>query len=62
MQFQKGKFKKYKIRIIKEEFIDQEGSKKGDWIAFSAEWNEQSRTFMGRIIKKFYLDEIIATL
>lgn len=52
------KFKKYKIRIIKEEFIDKEGSKKGDWIAFSAEWNEQSRTFMGRIIKKFYLDEI----
>tara|TARA_B100000123_G_scaffold266030_1_gene237754 strand:+ start:404 stop:1120 length:717 start_codon:yes stop_codon:yes gene_type:complete len=52
------KFKKYKIRIIKEEFIDHEGSKKGDWIAFSAEWNEQSRTFMGRIVKKFYLDEI----
>ncbi len=51
-------FKKYKIRIIKEEFIDPEGSKKGDWIAFSAEWNEQSRTFMGRIVKKFYLDEI----
>lgn len=50
--------KKYKIRIIKEKFIDQVGAKKHDWKAFSAEWNEDSRTFVGHYVKKFYLDEI----
>lgn len=55
----KGKtFKKYKIRIIKEEYIDQSAAKKGEWIAYSGEWNSKSRTFMGGIVKKFYLDEI----
>ncbi len=55
----KGKiFKKYKIRIIKEEYIDQIAAKRGEWVAYSGEWNSKSRTFMGRIVKKFYLDEI----
>lgn len=52
------RFKKYKIRLIKQKFIDIEGAKKGDWLAFSAEWTEESRTVLGRFVKKFYLDEL----
>lgn len=51
-------FKKYKIRIIKMKYIDPEGAKKGDWIAYSAEWNDHSKTYMGTVVKNFYLDEI----
>jgi lipopolysaccharide/colanic/teichoic acid biosynthesis glycosyltransferase len=51
-------FKKYKIRLIKEKYIDKELQAKGDWHAFSKEWNAQSRTYLGKFVKKFYLDEI----
>ncbi len=51
-------FPKYKIRLIKTKYIDPEGAKRGDWIAYSAEWNEDSRTYVGAFVKKFYLDEI----
>ena len=51
-------FPKYKIRLIKTKYIEPEGAKQGDWIAYSAEWNEDSRTFIGAFVKKFYLDEI----
>jgi len=51
-------FPKYKIRLIKEKYIDQEGAKRGDWIAFSAEWTPDSRTYVGHFAKKFYLDEL----
>lgn len=51
-------FKKYKIRLIKEKYIDKELQAKGDWHAFSNEWNPASRTYVGRFVKKFYLDEI----
>ena len=51
-------FPKYKIRLIKTKYIDLEGSKRGDWIAYSAEWNEDSRTYVGVFVKKFYFDEI----
>ena len=55
----KGKvFPKYKIRLIKTKFIEPKGAKRGDWIAYSAEWNEDSRTIVGTFVKKFYLDEI----
>ena len=55
----KGKiFPKYKIRLIKTKYIDPEGAKRGDWIAYSAEWSEDSRTYVGNFVKKFYLDEI----
>jgi lipopolysaccharide/colanic/teichoic acid biosynthesis glycosyltransferase len=55
----KGKiFKKYKIRIIKLKYIDSVGAKNGDWLAYSAEWNPKARTYLGRFVKKFYLDEI----
>lgn len=51
-------FPKYKIRLIKTKYIDPVGAKRGDWIAYSAEWNEDSRTYVGAFVKKFYLDEI----
>ena len=51
-------FKKYKIRLIKMKYIDYEGAKCGDWHAYSAEWTPASRTYIGRFVKKFYLDEI----
>ena len=50
--------KKYKIRLIKTKFIDQEGAKKNDWKAYSAEWNPESRTYVGAFVKKWYLDEL----
>jgi lipopolysaccharide/colanic/teichoic acid biosynthesis glycosyltransferase len=49
---------KYKIRLIKQKYIEPEGAKRHDWIAFSAEWTPDSRTYVGRIVKKFYLDEL----
>lgn len=55
----KGKrIKKYKIRLIKEKYIDEELAKKHDWLAYSSEWNEHSRTFTGAFVKKWYLDEL----
>jgi len=52
------KFRKYKIRLIKTSYIDQEAAKRGDWHAYSAEWTPESRTYVGRFVKKFYLDEL----
>lgn len=49
---------KYKIRLIKTKYIDLEGAKRHDWIAYSAEWTTDSRTYVGQFVKKFYLDEI----
>lgn len=52
------KIKKWKIRLIKQKFIDKEGALRHDWVAFSAEWTPESRTFLGRFVKKWYLDEL----
>ena len=52
------KIKKWKIRILKSKFIDAVGARKGEWIAYSAEWTPSSRTYVGEFVKKFYLDEI----
>ena len=49
---------KYKVRLIKQKYIDPEGAKRHDWIAFSAEWTPDSRTHVGEFVKKFYLDEL----
>lgn len=49
---------KYKIRLIKTKYIDPEGAKRHDWIAYSAEWTLDSRTYVGQFVKKFYLDEL----
>ena len=51
-------FPKYKIRLIKTRYIEPEGAKRGDWIAYSAEWSPNSRTHVGQFVKKFYLDEL----
>ncbi len=52
------KFKKWKIRLIKESYIDRELQAMGDWHAYKNEWMPEARTYTGRIVKKFYLDEI----
>ncbi len=49
---------KYKLRLIKVKYIDPEGAKRHDWLAYSAEWTPDSRTYVGRFVKKFYLDEL----
>lgn len=49
---------KYKIRLIKTKFIEPEGAKRHDWIAYSSEWTPDSRTYVGQFVKKFYLDEL----
>jgi lipopolysaccharide/colanic/teichoic acid biosynthesis glycosyltransferase len=49
---------KYKIRLIKQKYIEPDGAKRHDWIAFSAEWTPDSRTYLGEFVKKFYLDEL----
>jgi lipopolysaccharide/colanic/teichoic acid biosynthesis glycosyltransferase len=49
---------KYKIRLIKTKYIDPEGARRHDWIAYSAEWTPDSRTYVGQFVKKFYLDEL----
>jgi lipopolysaccharide/colanic/teichoic acid biosynthesis glycosyltransferase len=51
-------FPKYKIRLIKTKYIDQEGAKRGDWHAYSAEWSPDTQTHVGHFVKKFYLDEL----
>lgn len=51
-------FRKYKIRLIKTKYIDPVGASIGDWHAYSAEWTPESRTYMGRFVKAFYLDEL----
>lgn len=52
------KIPKYKIRSIKQKYIEPEGAKRHDWIAFSAEWTPNSRTHVGHFVKKYYLDEL----
>ena len=52
------KIKKWKIRLIKTKYIEPEGAARHDWTAFSAEWTPESRTYLGRFVKKWYLDEL----
>tara|TARA_Y100000389_G_C17310836_1_gene437887 strand:+ start:36 stop:755 length:720 start_codon:yes stop_codon:yes gene_type:complete len=51
-------FPKYKIRIIKCKYIDEEKARLGLWEAYSSEWNPESRTIIGTFVKNFYLDEL----
>jgi lipopolysaccharide/colanic/teichoic acid biosynthesis glycosyltransferase len=51
-------FPKYKLRVIKEAFIDRAGALRGDWHAYAAEWTPESHTHLGVVLKKFYLDEL----
>ncbi len=52
------RIKKWKLRLIKQKYIDRQRAARNEWIAFSAEWSEESRTHLGGFIKKWYLDEI----
>ena len=52
------RIKKYKLRLIKEKYINKELAEKNDWLAYTAEWTDESRTYLGSFIKKFYLDEL----
>lgn len=52
------KIKKWKIRLIKTKYIEPVGAARHDWIAFSAEWTPNSRTYVGAFAKKWYLDEL----
>ena len=52
------RIKKWKLRLIKTEYIEPEGAARHDWIAFSAEWSPDSRTIVGAFAKKWYLDEL----
>jgi lipopolysaccharide/colanic/teichoic acid biosynthesis glycosyltransferase len=52
------KMKKWKIRLIKTKYIEPEGAARHDWIAFSSEWTAESRTHVGKFVKKWYLDEL----
>src|ERR1035437_3992738 len=49
---------KYKVRLIKMKYIEPEGARRHDCIAYSAEWSAGSRTYVGQFVKKFYLDEL----
>jgi lipopolysaccharide/colanic/teichoic acid biosynthesis glycosyltransferase len=51
-------FPKYKFRVIKDAYIDRAGAARGDWQAYSAEWNPDSRTYLGVVLKRLYLDEL----
>lgn len=51
-------FRKFKFRVIKEEYIDQNLKKENNWLAYKNEWKKEARTFTGLIIKAFYLDEL----
>tara|TARA_B100001093_G_C26795945_1_gene1001085 strand:- start:1083 stop:1802 length:720 start_codon:yes stop_codon:yes gene_type:complete len=52
------KIKKWKIRLIKDKYIEPIGAAKHEWMAFSAEWTPDSRTYVGAFAKKWYLDEL----
>lgn len=55
----KGKrIKKWKLRLIKTKYIDPIKAANNEWIAFSAEWTPDSRTYVGSFVKKWYLDEL----
>jgi lipopolysaccharide/colanic/teichoic acid biosynthesis glycosyltransferase len=51
-------FPKFKIRVIKATSIDVSAAGAGDWHGFSAEWTPESRTYVGALVKKLYLDEL----
>jgi len=51
-------FPKYKFRTIKIGCVDQEAARRGDWHAYAGEWTPASLTYVGRFVKKTYLDEL----
>ncbi|WFU18827.1 sugar transferase [Bradyrhizobium sp. CB3481] len=51
-------FWKYKFRVVRSAHIDPASASRGDWHAYSAEWDSNCHTHLGRILKKYYLDEL----
>jgi lipopolysaccharide/colanic/teichoic acid biosynthesis glycosyltransferase len=51
-------FRKYKFRVVMRAYIDASAAASGDWHAYSAEWNPACLTYLGRFLKRFYLDEL----
>lgn len=52
------KIKKHKIRVIRQDCIDQELAKAHDWHANKNEWRKECRTIVGQFAKSYYLDEL----
>ena len=52
------KFKKYKFRLVKDILIDKDLMSQGDWRAYPSERKPQNLTCIGKILKKYYLDEL----
>jgi lipopolysaccharide/colanic/teichoic acid biosynthesis glycosyltransferase len=52
------KFNKWKFRLLKNRYVDQELARKGDWHAYAGEWKPEARTRVGDFVKKYYLDEL----
>ena len=52
------RIKKWKVRLVKLSYIDDELAREHEWAAFSAEWAPESRTYVGAFVKKWYLDEL----
>jgi lipopolysaccharide/colanic/teichoic acid biosynthesis glycosyltransferase len=51
-------FRKYKFRVVKRAYMHPSAASSGDWYAYSAEWKPECRTYLGRFLKKYYLDEL----
>jgi lipopolysaccharide/colanic/teichoic acid biosynthesis glycosyltransferase len=52
------RFRKHKIRQIRQSEIDAVLAARGDWHAYAREWSPESLTYMGRLVKALYLDEL----
>lgn len=52
------RIKKWKIRVIKRNCIDQKLAKTHDWHANKNEWKPECRTITGQFVKSYYLDEL----
>lgn len=52
------KIKKWKFRQFKMCAISPDLFATHDWRAFAIEWDAEKLTYLGRFVKKFYLDEI----
>lgn len=49
-------FRKLKFRTVRRAHIDT--SLQNEWRAYSAEWKPECRTYLGGLLKSFYLDEL----
>lgn len=50
--------KKWKIRVIRQDCIDEQLAKVHDWHAYKNEWRRECRTYVGHFAKSYYLDEL----